>query len=187
MKNWLENYYNDEDEFILNKLQLFANTVIHDASSFSADQLTRLIRKRRDLDTTEGGLKKLIPTTVAGPSPILQKNLKAVRLLETDTLELARQLTLMDFKHYSSIRPIECLSKAWSKDGPNVAPNVKQSIDYCNRLTSWVTGCILAHTDPKKRVIAIKYWAQVASVSFCELYLDLVYSTSFIFVSVVWI
>lgn len=163
MKNWLENYYNDEDEFILNKLQLFANTVIYDASSFSADQLTRLIKKRRDMDVPDGGLKKMIPTTMAAPPPILQKCLKPVLLLETDTLEMARQLTLMDFKHYSSIRPVECLGKAWSKEGTDVAPNVKQSIDYCNRLTSWVTGCILSHKDPKKRVIAIKYWAQVAN------------------------
>lgn len=165
MKNWLENYYNDEDEFILNKLQFFANTVIADSSSFSAEQLNRLIRKRRELDDDGGGLKRLIPNATYGPTPIMPKNMQHIRLLDTDPLELARQLTIMDFKLYSSIRPIECLGKAWSKEGADNATNVKQSIDYCNRLTSWVTGSILNHKEAKKRVVVIKYWSQVANVS----------------------
>ncbi|CAO3643193.1 unnamed protein product [Mucor fragilis] len=163
MKNWLENYYNDEDEFILNKLQFFANTVICDSSSFSAEQLNRLIRKRRELDANGGGLKKLIPNAMYGPMPIVPKNMQHIRLLDTDPLELARQLTIMDFKLYSSIRPIECLGKAWSRDGADNAVNVKQSIDYCNRLTSWVTGSILNNKEAKKRVVVIKHWSQVAN------------------------
>lgn len=166
MKNWLENYYNDEDEFILNKLQFFANTVIYDSSSFSAEQLNKLIRKRRELDANGGGLKKLIPNTAYGPTPIMPKNIQQIRLLETDPLELARQLSIMDFKLYSSIRPIECLGKAWSREGAENAVNVKQSIDYCNRLTSWVTGSILSNREAKKRVTVIKYWSQVANVSY---------------------
>lgn len=164
MKNWLENYYNDEDEPILNRLEFFTNTVIRDASPFSADQLNRLIRKRKELDAN-GGLKKLVPATMTGPNPIMPKNMSRIRLLETDALELARQLSIMDFKLYSNIRPIECLSKAFSRDDANTAVNVKQSIDYCNRLTAWVTGSILAYEEAKKRVVIIKYWAQVANVS----------------------
>ncbi|KAI8391076.1 ras guanine nucleotide exchange factor domain-containing protein [Radiomyces spectabilis] len=163
MKTWLENYYNDEDEFILSRLEFFTNTVIRDASPFSADQLNRLIRKRKELDA-DGGLKKLVPNPIDGPIPIMPKNMTRIRLLETDPIELARQLSIMDFKLYSSIRPIECLSKAWSREDAkgNVATNVKQSIDYCNRLTAWVTGSILVHEEAKKRVVIIKYWAQVA-------------------------
>ncbi|KAI8969264.1 ras guanine nucleotide exchange factor domain-containing protein [Mycotypha africana] len=162
MKNWLENYYNDEDEFILDKLQFFANTVICDSSSFSAEQLNRLIRKRRELEENTGGLKKLIPNALYGPMPIMPKNLQHIHLLDTDPLEMARQLTILDFKLYSSIQPIECLGKAWCKDG-STAVNVKQSIDYCNRLTAWVTGTILSNKEAKKRVVLLKYWAQVAN------------------------
>ncbi|KAI9311849.1 ras guanine nucleotide exchange factor domain-containing protein [Dichotomocladium elegans] len=164
MKNWLENYYIDEDEAILDRLELFTNTVIRDASSFSADQLERLISKRRELDADDH-LKKLVPNAMDGPPSILPKNLAvngSITLLDMDPLELSRQLSILDFKLYSSIRPIECLNKAWSKDDSDIAVHVKQSIDYCNRLTAWVTGSILEHAEVKKRVIVIKYWAQVA-------------------------
>lgn len=163
MKNWLENYYNEEDEFILDRLEFFTNTVIRDTSSFSADQLIRLIRKRREIDADDG-LKKLVPNTNTGPTPVMPKNINKITLLDTDPLELARQLSLVDFKLYSSIRPIECLNKAWSRDddGADVAVHVKQSIDYCNKLTSWVTGSILEHDEAKRRVVVIKHWALVA-------------------------
>ncbi|ORZ12364.1 ras guanine nucleotide exchange factor domain-containing protein [Absidia repens] len=164
LKNWLENYYDEEDEFILGRLEFFTNTVIRDASSFSADQLNRLIRKRKEADRHQSGLKKLVPTvSTGGPLPIMPKNIFAIRLLDTDPLEMARQLSVLDFKLYSGIRPIECLNKAWSRDTVKpVAVNVIQSIDYCNRLTSWVTDSILSYEEAKKRVVMIKYWAQVA-------------------------
>ncbi|KAI8071443.1 ras guanine nucleotide exchange factor domain-containing protein [Gongronella butleri] len=166
LKNWLENYYDEEDEYILGRLEFFTNTVIRDASPFSADQLNRLIRKRKEADSNQAGLKKLVPKTLSGPLPILPKNIMDIKLLEADPLEMARQLSILDFKLYSGIRPIECLNKAWSRDivkgGVPVAINVIQSIDYCNRLTSWVTDTILSPEEAKKRVVIIKYWAQVA-------------------------
>ena len=170
MKNWLENYYNDEDEFILDRLEFFTNTAIRDASAFAADQLDRLIVKRREIDADDG-LKKLVPNNTAGPTPIIPKSLAGeFGLLDTDPLELARQLSIMDFKLYSSIRPIECLNKAWSRDDQDLAVHVKQSIDYCNRLTAWVTGSILKHDEAKRRVTVIKHWAIVADVSVVCLY-----------------
>lgn len=167
MKNWLENYYNDEDELILDKLSFFINTVICDSSSFSAQQLTRLIQMRREVDDNGVGLKKLIPNSTPGPIPILPRNMSSIQLLDVDPLEMARQLSLTDFKLYSSIRPIECLGKAWSREGNDVdnAVNVKSSIDYCNKLTAWVSESVLSHKEAKKRVVVVKYWAQIASVS----------------------
>ncbi|CAO3589119.1 unnamed protein product [Absidia cylindrospora] len=166
LKNWLENYYDEEDGFILGRLEFFTNTVVRDASPFSADQLNRLIRKRKEAGSNQSGLKKLVPQVFDGPLPIMPKNMSHIRLLETDPLEMARQLSVCDFKLYSGIRPIECLNKAWSRDtvkgGVPVAANVIQSIDYCNRLTSWVTDSILSYDEAKKRVVIIKYWAQVA-------------------------
>ncbi|KAI9032844.1 ras guanine nucleotide exchange factor domain-containing protein [Phycomyces nitens] len=163
IKNWLENYYNREDEMILDRLEFFTTTVIRDTSSFAADQLERLIRKRRETDAYED-VRTMVPNEKSRPIPIIPKNTNCLRLLDADPLEMARQLSLMDFKLYSTIRPIECLSKAWSLDDSegNIAVNVKQSIDYCNRLTCWVTDSILSHEEAKKRAVFIKHWTQVA-------------------------
>ncbi|CAO3631141.1 unnamed protein product [Cunninghamella blakesleeana] len=165
LKNWLEVYYNEEDYVILERLMKFTDTTIRSTLSFSTDQLERLIQKRKESDDSDPGLKKLVWTPQSIPDPILPR--KNFKLLDLDPTELARQLTLIDFKMYSSIRPIECLDKAWSREttddsAPPVAVNIRASIEYCNQVTSWVSDAILSQNDVKKRSNLIKFWVQVA-------------------------
>ncbi|ORZ19478.1 ras guanine nucleotide exchange factor domain-containing protein [Absidia repens] len=165
LKNWLEQYYNEDDYAILDHLLEFTITTIHSTLRFSAEQLERMIKKRQE--SAKDGLKKMVLTQpIAPPVPILPRNRKKFGLLDIDPLEMARQMTILDFRLYSSIRPVECLNKAWSKDAEedeaHVAANIRASIEYCNQVTSWVTDAILSQPEAKKRVTLIKHWAQVA-------------------------
>jgi son of sevenless-like protein len=179
LKNWLEQYYNEDDHVILDELLQFTTTEIRSTLRFSAEQLERLIRKRQE--ATGDGLKKMVLTiSTVPPAPILPRNRKKFRLLDIDPLEVARQLTIMDFKLYSSIRPVECLNKAWSKeavwnddpqqqhrhqnhqDGHVNTSHIRASIEYCNQVTSWVSDVILSQLEVKKRVTLIKHWVQIA-------------------------
>ncbi|KAI7871657.1 ras guanine nucleotide exchange factor domain-containing protein [Spinellus fusiger] len=165
LKNWVELYYHEDDHTVLDRLSEFIELRIRNTLSFSSDQLERLIIKRKEA-FSHGGLKRMVLTLPDPPEPILPRNRKKFRLLDIDTLEMARQLTIMDFKLYSSIRPVECLDKAWSRDPNeeegNVAVNIRASIEYCNQVTSWVSDAILSQGDIKKRSTLIKYWVQVA-------------------------
>ncbi|KAI8992261.1 ras guanine nucleotide exchange factor domain-containing protein [Pilobolus umbonatus] len=159
LKIWLEQYYYEEDSVILDRLQEFTNTSIKSTLSFSAVHLERLIQKRKEARTD---FKKLVMTQQLDcPEPILPRNIKKFRLMDVDTIEMARQLTLMDFKLYSSIKPIECLDKAWSRDMKG-GKNIKASIEYCNQITTWVSDSILSEHEVKKRSNLIKYWVNVA-------------------------
>jgi hypothetical protein len=164
IKNWLDTYYNEDDSVILDRLLVFTHTCIKKTLKFSNGQLESLIENRRNNTVENGGLKKMILTLPAPPEPILPKNRRMFRLLDLEPLEMARQLTIMDFKLYSAIRPIECLDKAWSNEESNVATNIRSSIEYCNQVTSWVSDVILSQHDIKKRSVLIKYWVQVAEV-----------------------
>ncbi|KAI7905291.1 ras guanine nucleotide exchange factor domain-containing protein [Cokeromyces recurvatus] len=164
LKNWLELYYYDEDnaDQLLDHLLEFTQNHIRTTLKFSNGQLESLIEQRRS--EPSGRLKKMILTLPDPPEPILPKPRRRLTLLDIDTLEMARQLTIMDFKLYSAIRPIECLNKAWSRedDTTTVAVNIRASIKYCNQVTSWVSDVILSQQDIKKRSMIIKYWVQVA-------------------------
>jgi hypothetical protein len=166
LKNWLELYYNEDDSILLDRLLEFTHSNIKKTLKFSNGQLESLIQKRRNATSMEnGGLKKMILTLPDPPEPILPRNRRRFKLLDIDTLEMARQLTIKDFKLYSNIKPIECLDKAWSRDEEgNVAINIRASIEYCNQVTSWVSDVILSQHDIKKRSVLIKYWVQVAEV-----------------------
>ena len=171
LKNWLELYYNEDDSGLLDRLLEFTHTNIKKTLKFSNGQLESLIQKRRNALDNGGGLKKMILTLPDPPEPILPRNRKRYKLLDIDTLEMARQLTIMDFKLYSAIRPIECLDKAWSsQEDDQAADNIRASIEYCNQVTSWVSDAILSQNDIKKRSVLIKYWVQVAEVIISMIY-----------------
>ncbi|KAI8882429.1 ras GEF [Backusella circina FSU 941] len=163
IKIWLEQYYYEEDSIMLDRLLYFTNTSVKESSTFACNQLQKLIHRRKQ---AWKDLKKIVVThPVNCPDPILPRNLKKFRLLDLDTTEMARQLTMMDFKLYCSIKPVECLDKAWSRDSGDKTPlaaNIKASIDYCNQVTTWVSDEILSQSEVKKRSAIIKYWVSVA-------------------------
>jgi son of sevenless-like protein len=169
IKSWLETYFNDEeDRDMLPIIEKFTETSIAQSMSFGAEQLTKVIKKRMSADDSSNQIKKmkLNVRTEDNPTPILPKNMKRIRLLELDPLELARQMTCMDFKLYVGIQPVECLDKNWGKpddeSGTHIAANVKASIELSNQVTAWVTDSILSKDEVRKRSLVIKHWIYVA-------------------------
>ncbi|KAI9276130.1 ras guanine nucleotide exchange factor domain-containing protein [Sporodiniella umbellata] len=159
IKIWLEQYYDEQDYGILNRVSRFMIS-IHDTHAFSATQIESLIQKRKDSCKEVRSL--VVTQTLEAPEPILPRNLKRLKLLDISPIEMARQLTLIDFKLYSSIQPIECLDKAWSREEDSLAVHIQASIRFCNGMTQWVSDEILSQGDVKKRSLVLKYWVDVA-------------------------
>lgn len=68
----------------------------------------------------------------SAPPPIVPRNLKKIKFLDVDPLEIARQFTVMDSKLFSRITVDECLSKAWPKKLGNTMPNFTAIADISN-------------------------------------------------------
>ncbi|KAI9484954.1 ras guanine nucleotide exchange factor domain-containing protein [Zychaea mexicana] len=159
-KHWVEHYMSvEEDQGVLSDLLEFTNTTLRASISFSANQLERLIRRRLDSDPLR---KFVVMQPREQPTPLLPRNVKKFRLLDIHPLEMARQLTVMDFGLYRAIQPSECLDKAWSSSDKSKGVHIRQSIEYNNQVTLWVSDAILCQTDVKKRANTVKYWIQVA-------------------------
>lgn len=69
------------------------------------------------------------------PPPIIPRNLKKVKFMDIEPLELARQLTIMDGRLFQRITPQECLGKAWPKEFGNEAANISAMIDMSNAVS----------------------------------------------------
>lgn len=167
IKSWLDSYYIEEDDRVmLPTLLEFSEKVIRESMQFGAEQLGKAIQKRMNAeDSSQLRKMTLNVRTVQIPTTILPKNLKRLRFLDIDPLELARQLTVMDSKLYIRIKPVECLDKNWGKaDSQNIAANIKASIEYSNQVTAWVTDSILSKEELRKRALILKHWIYVAEV-----------------------
>ncbi|KAG0366374.1 hypothetical protein BGZ54_005430 [Gamsiella multidivaricata] len=167
IKSWLENYYLEdeaEDRQILPKIKEFSgSTLVRDTMNFAALQLIKLVEKR---ETSDGAFRRMVLNlTTQAPQPITPRNLKRIRFMDLDPLELARQLTIMEATYYNKIKPIECLAKAWTSDDPELAGkavNIKKMIETSNLFSNWINEVVLSEKDPKKRAGVIKYLVVLA-------------------------
>ncbi|KGO57141.1 Ras guanine nucleotide exchange factor [Penicillium expansum] len=169
LKSWFDHFWmepNDELHMdLLRRVHTFTSDSIATTKTPGTPTLLAVIEQRlRGQDTT---VKRLVPTqSTAAPTPIIPKNMKKLKFLDIDPTEFARQLTVIESRLYSKIRPTECLNKTWQKkvgpDEPEPSPNVKALILHSNQLTNWVAEMILAQGDVKKRVVVIKHFVNVA-------------------------
>ena len=175
LKSWFDNFWmedqSDETKALIRDVYTFARDTVKTTETPGSGPLMAILeqRLRGQLDTTA---KRLVLTANANtPAPIMPKNMKKLKFLDIDSMEFARQLTIVESKLYGKIKPTECLNKTWQKklaDGESdPAPNVRALILHSNQLTNWVAEMILTQMDVKKRVVVIKHFVLVAEVCLC--------------------
>jgi len=83
---------------------------------------------------------------------------KNFQIKSLSSVELADQITLMDFNIFSRIQPRECLGQAWkSKVNKKIAPNILTMIQQFNNLTIFIQCQILQEKSLKNRGKALKH------------------------------
>ncbi|KAJ3256683.1 hypothetical protein HK103_005178 [Boothiomyces macroporosus] len=162
LKTWVETYAidTDEDRFTLNQVAGFTDKTMKSAMTVSSTALLRLIDKRRT-----SGFQPFQPQSALQkdkmPDSILPKNLKKFKLSEIDPLEVARQITMMEFKIFKEINVAELLAKSWGLRQP-VSKNIDLLIGFSNHITEWVTWSILNVSDVRKRARMVGFFLAVA-------------------------
>ncbi|KAI8594807.1 hypothetical protein EDD21DRAFT_68298, partial [Dissophora ornata] len=167
IKSWLEHYYLEdetEDRQTLPKIKEFSeSSLMRETMSFPALQLIKLVEKR---EVSDASFRKMVLNmSTQAPQPITPRNLKRIKFLDLDPLELARQLTIMDAGYYNKIKPIECLAKGWMSEDPEVAAkagNIKKMIETSNQYSNWVDELVLSEKETKKRAAIIKHLIMLA-------------------------
>ncbi|KAJ1548449.1 hypothetical protein HK405_003157 [Cladochytrium tenue] len=165
IKQWIETYYqeDDEDKEILQEMRAFASVEMQEEDArlgaLMSFHLLKLIERRE-----QGLMKKILVTSMGKdvPSPILPRNLKKLKFLDLDPLEIARQLTIIESKMFNRIQPVEFLRKAWSDKESEVAVNINTMIAMSNQVSGWVTQSILSEKDHQKRKGLIVHFIAIA-------------------------
>ncbi|KAH7313277.1 putative cell division control protein Cdc25 [Stachybotrys elegans] len=169
LKNWFDSYwmedYNEESKQLIRDVYTFARDTVRSTDTPGSASLMAVLDQR--LSGKDAGARRMIQTFNQNtPAPIMPRNMRKLKFLDIDTVEFARQLTIIESRLYSKIKAAECLNKTWQKkvaEGePDLAPNVKALILHSNQMTNWVAEMILAQMDARKRVVVIKHFVAVA-------------------------
>ena len=172
LKSWFDNYWmegtDETAQKLMQRVYTFAKETVASTSTPGAGPLMTAIEQR--MRGQDASSKRMVLTINSGstPAPIVPKNIKKLKFLDIDTLEFARQLTIIESRLYCKIKPTECLNKTWQKklaEGEaDPASNVKALILHSNQLTNWVAQMILTQADVKRRQIVIKHFVSIADV-----------------------
>ncbi|GAA5947617.1 hypothetical protein JCM3765_001004 [Sporobolomyces pararoseus] len=159
LKAWVREHMDHEEtnrDLLLRIREFAMNTMLEKGQSL---QICKSVDERM-----QGVAPRAVGNLAPGPlpSPIIPRNLKKIKFLDIEPLELARQLTIMDGRLFQRITPQECLGKAWPKEFGSEAVNISAMIDMSNAITRWVTETILAQDDQKKRASIVKHFIAVA-------------------------
>lgn len=175
LKFWTENYVQDfltDDKSAFIKLKEFIGTKIINDFPSMAEQLFRLLTNK--LDDKHKSRQSLNDLSAVYPKPIIPRNMDNLTQLikqdpyyfmEIDPLELARQMTLIDFSYYKDIVPKECLNQIWGRtheSSSTKAPNVNKLINQTNKITIWVAKSMVSQSILKHRVSVLKYFMTLA-------------------------
>lgn len=172
LKKWVGNHWMEgQDETskdVLRRAYEFAEKSITASNTPGAQPLMAVLEHR--IRGQEPNAREMVRNhNTPVPQPIVPRNPKKLKFLDIDVLELARQLTIIEWNLYGKIKPTECLNKTWQKkptpEDPEPAVNVRALILHSNRMTNWVADMILTQNEVKRRSLVTKHFIAIAEVS----------------------
>jgi hypothetical protein len=88
-------------------------------------------------------------------------------MMDIDPVEIARQLTLIEYGLYKKIMPQECLGQAWTKAATRneKAPHIMAMISRFNHVSRWVATEIVKVENIKRRAEVLTHVINIAVVS----------------------
>jgi hypothetical protein len=143
IKTWMERNFVDIDNRVAGRIREFITDQLPaDGHADLARLLGGVLQRRLAERTARNRFIQSIPVT---DMSVPEGQLSPVALfLALNESEIARQLTLIEFKIFEAIEPTELLNLSWNKpELKHRAPNILDMISRGNRLSFWVASMIL--------------------------------------------
>lgn len=167
LRKWLDEYWYEDCSTKATKILL--TSMLSFTEQLAADQLAGHDKIRQIIkDYLKDGVttKRGVKFAVNSPPSILPKNMKKMKVLDIDSVEMSRQLTLRQFKIMQKITPTEILCrkqrKVIARGGSEDPKYIDAFINCSNETINWVGYVVLKCTDTKKRAQTITYFVSVA-------------------------
>jgi len=164
LKNWVDKYFEFDfqgNKELIDAMFKFINE-LQNSMALPANQIQRALEKRLSKEDYELGILSFnnqAPDTILPPT----LNFKDLTVLDIAPLEMARQLTLIEYDMFRKIQPKECLQQAWTGgERQTRAPNIYTIITRFNRISNWVSSEIVSEGKLKQRVGLLRYFIKLA-------------------------
>ncbi|KAJ3388692.1 hypothetical protein HDU84_009537 [Entophlyctis sp. JEL0112] len=162
IKTWLEGYWSDfqDDPSLVADVNALLETIkdeklnsiikaVLNRKLTQEDQVVQIIKSSPPKPVLPKQLQRKYSPD--GPSSSTTSAILKVSFSETDPLELARQLTLIEADLFVQVKPRELLDMAWMKDSKEQkAPNISKMVQWSNHVIQWIATEILSVKESHK-------------------------------------
>lgn len=168
VKYWLENFYVfDFDEEMIKHYERLVTMM----EKSKGEALARMLRNSME-KANEKATANMVTTGKLDCLPVMypKKSLFGKAKSKDDIMnwpvvEVARQITLIDFGLFSKIDPKECLNQSWNKEHrTEKAPNISNFIEQFNHLSKWIGTVVVKTEDLEKRAKMVCKFIDLAEV-----------------------
>ncbi|XP_025106105.1 son of sevenless homolog 2-like [Pomacea canaliculata] len=165
LRHWVDHHFYDfeRDKSLLEKLQEFLRSVKGKAMRKMADSIIKVIQRRLESINTEREF-----THQKKPPQIewhLTRNPEEFEIVKLHPVEIARQVTLLEFDLYRAIQPSELVGSPWTKeDKHKTSPNLLKMINFSTAFTFWLEKCILETENLEERVCVLSRIVEIMLV-----------------------
>ncbi|KYR00579.1 Ras guanine nucleotide exchange factor [Tieghemostelium lacteum] len=167
LKTWIKDYFSDFNDKLIQSVKSFCETLRHDNNTPLANRISETLNNKIKGTGEDEGEKKT-QFKEAPPEPKVPKNIwsQTLDIFDIDEEEIARQLTLIDFEIFSSIKPTELLNQSWNKPKlKHRSPNVLALIGRFNEISQWTASSILSYSRVKDRTRIMTKFVRIAEYS----------------------
>eukprot|EP01129_Flabellula_baltica_P006757 TRINITY_DN2571_c0_g1_i1.p1 TRINITY_DN2571_c0_g1~~TRINITY_DN2571_c0_g1_i1.p1 ORF type:complete len:654 (+),score=119.58 TRINITY_DN2571_c0_g1_i1:53-2014(+) len=162
IKRWIDSYFYDLSDKVCQLLHDFIKGDVCLTLEFHGSKILENLNAKMASRNKGEDLQEIDMTfSSSPPQPIIPKNifLPSLSWLDIDPVELARQLTLIDFGYFRAVKPTEFLDQAWSKARlKHRAVNLLACINRFNIISDWAAAKIVSTERLKDRT---KVWSRL--------------------------
>ncbi|KAI1894657.1 hypothetical protein AGOR_G00118020 [Albula goreensis] len=163
-RHWVEHHFYDfeRDAELLRRLEEFIR-MLRGASLGKAmrkwvESITKIIHRKKQAQAN-GSIHDI--TFESPPPPIMWHicqpgQTEQFDLMTLHPIEIARQLTLLEFDLYRAVQPSELVGSVWMKQDKEInSPNLLRMIRHTTNLTLWFEKCIVETENLEERVAVV--------------------------------
>ncbi|KAK0054856.1 son of sevenless 2, partial [Biomphalaria pfeifferi] len=164
-RHWVDNHFYDfeRDPELLDRLKEFLLSIKGKAMRKMADIISKSIQRKQDSSSTEREF------TYQESKPKIEwfiaRKPEDFNLMTLHPIEIARQVTLLEFDLYRAIKPSELVGMPWmKKDKQQTAPNLLKMIHFSTNFTYWLELFIVETSNLEERVAVVSRVIEVMLV-----------------------